>query len=219
MNTVSPNICLGALDAINFLIETYGTNITNEYNLRQLYQAKKKFEELYETSKHIKENEEIALKSRQYSKKNIMITYGKLFVSKEIETDPIFIEELNNKYPILTNNVDERNLEYNIGYIFGLKSSIHQLKKIVTKINNNDKQSACHLAIEEIENFCKEIMNEIVKTKLSKQDLKEIANSYNGLLGMLDAYTFCNDNYSELISIDFGVAKINEKISNFNYCL
>lgn len=213
MNTVSPNICLGALDAINFLLETYKTNIKDEYNLRQLYQVKKKFEELYETTKHIKENETVAFKNRQHSKKNMMITYGKLFVSQEIETDPIFIAELNKEEKP---NQSEINIEYNVGYVFGLKSSLNQLKKIATKINNDEIKKACYLSIEELEFFSKEITSEIFKIKLSKEELKEMANSYNGLLGMLDAYAFCNDNYGDAISIDFGVAKVNEKLSGFS---
>lgn len=82
----SPNCCLGAINAIDFLLETYHV-VLDECAFLSLNKAKEAFEKTYEEIKHLNEDEEIGKKQRLITYKAMIKTYGKVYVSKDIEND------------------------------------------------------------------------------------------------------------------------------------
>jgi len=214
MEKPSPGVCLGALDAINFLLENYNEKL-NDQAIKELEIAKDRFQKSYEDIKYVQEPIEIVLQNKAKMKKTVMLTYGKLYVSSEIENDTTFSRELQKNIE-LHQTIDPSSLEYNIGALFAYKKAMNQLENFKDK--NYDK---INNAIHNIKITMYAPLVEITsKAGLQNEEMNICANSYNGLLAHYDVFEFCNNHYAHLISdnYDFGVTETQEKMNNINFC-
>lgn len=91
MSVKSPSVCLGAIEGIDFLLESYG-DMLNDYERVSLHTARNTFLEHYKEIKHIDEPEEIKNKLMLNTCKDVILAYGKEFVSKDIEKDSMYQE-------------------------------------------------------------------------------------------------------------------------------
>lgn len=131
----SPMFCKGAVEGIIFLLTTYGDKL-EKYELGVLKDVLNKYLDYLNNLLYIKEDKKISYIYRYEGKKRIITTYGKMYVSRIIESDEKYLEETN-KIDLILNSCDFNNKVFDSNYELGKIDAVRDIYKLMESYYND----------------------------------------------------------------------------------